>query len=69
MNLAGEGVELPVEMEYSDFKRKAEFILSHYKNEKMSFDEFNFESLEIIICRYYGYIPRINANFLFPQPQ
>lgn len=69
MNLVGEGVELPVEMEYSDFKRKAEFILSHYKNEKMSFDEFNFESLEIIICRYYRYIPRINANFLFPQPQ
>ena len=69
MNLAGEGVELPVEMEYSDFKRKAEFILSHYKNEQMSFDEFNFEPLEIIICRYYGYIPRINANFLFPQSQ
>ena len=69
MNLAGEGVELPVEMEYSDFKRKAEFILSHYKNEEMSFDEFNFEPLEIIICRYYGYIPRINANFLFPQSQ
>ncbi len=65
MNLSGEGVELSAENNYTDFKRKANFILSQYENETMSFDKFNFEPLEIITCRYYGYIPRINVNLLF----
>ena len=30
----------------------------------MSFDEFDFEALEMIVCLYYGYIPRVNVDFL-----
>lgn len=59
MNLAGEGVEISVTDEYKTFSDKVNFILEQYKDEKFSFDEYSFESLEILICHYYGYIPRI----------
>ena len=64
MNLAGEGIDLTVGKSYADFKQRTDFILSQYEEEKMSFDEFDFEALEMIVCRYYGYIPRVNVDFL-----
>lgn len=64
MNLAGEGIDLTVGKSYADFKQRTDFILSQYEEEKMSFDEFSFEALEMIVCRYYGYIPRVNVDFL-----
>ena len=64
MNLAGEGVALSTEKDYKTFKKRMKFILEQYKNEKLSFDEYCFESLEIIVCHYYGYIPRVNSKWL-----
>lgn len=59
MNLAGEGIEITVEKDFETFSAKVNFIMQQYENEVLSFDEYSFESLEVIICHYYGYIPRI----------
>ncbi|MBD5530448.1 MAG: hypothetical protein HDR02_18880 [Lachnospiraceae bacterium] len=59
MNLAGEGIEINVEKNFETFSAKVEFIVQQYENEIFSFDEYSFENLEVIICRYYGYIPRV----------
>lgn len=64
MNLSGEGVSLELEKNYTTLQNKIKFILGQYENEKMSFDEYSFGALEIIICRYYGYIPRVNYSLL-----
>ena len=64
MNLSGEGVSLELEKDYTTLQNKIKFILGQYESEKMSFDEYSFGVLEIIICRYYGYIPRVNYNLL-----
>ncbi len=66
MNLAGEGIEIETEKDYKTFKKKTKFILDQYKSEKFSFDEFCFEALEIMVCRYYGYIPRVNYKLFNP---
>ena len=39
-------------------KEHMEFIMSQYENEKFSFEEYSFEALEFIVCRYYGSIVR-----------
>ena len=62
MNNGGEGIEINACEEYKDFCETLEFIIDHYKNEVFSFDIYGFSSLENIICRYYGYIPRIVIN-------
>lgn len=59
MNVAGEGVEIAVEENFELFKEKIKFIVDQYSNEKFSFDEYCFSSLETLICRYYNYIPRV----------
>ena len=59
MNLAGEGIEITVEKDFETFSAKVKFIMQQYENEILSFDVYSFESLEVIICHYYGYIPRI----------
>ena len=69
MNRAGEGVALETEKDYKFFKKKTKFILDQYKSEKFSFDEFCFEALEIMTCHYYGYIPRVNFNFINTKEQ
>lgn len=58
MNLSGEGVALNVETEFGRMKEHMEFIMSQYENEKFSFEEYSFEALEFIVCRYYGSIVR-----------
>lgn len=59
MNYAGEGIEITGEKDFDAFSAKVKFIMQQYENEILSFDEYSFESLEVIICHYYGYIPRI----------
>ena len=59
MNLAGEGIEIKIEDEFDTFKENIYFLLQQYKNEKISFEEYSFLSLETIICHYYNYIPRV----------
>lgn len=58
MNLAGEGVALNVEPEFEKMKEHMEFIMRQYEEEKFSFDEYSFEALEFIVCRYYGSLVR-----------
>ena len=45
--------------EFEMFKEKVTFILAQYEDEKFTFDEYSFPSLECIICHYYNYIPRV----------
>ncbi len=59
MNAGGEGVEVQLAENYDTFRERTQYILQQYDNEKMSFDEYCFEGLEMIVCRYYGYIPRV----------
>ena len=59
MNMAGEGIEITIEKTFEDFIDKVQFILEQYENDIFSFDEYSFESLEVIICHYFGYIPRV----------
>lgn len=58
MNFAGEGIAIGMENDYKECKAKLDFIFEQYVNEKFSFEEYSFEALELIVCRYYGYIPR-----------
>ena len=44
------------------FKEKVEFIMGQYEKEKFNFEEFLFEALEFIICRYYGYLVRVKRE-------
>ena len=59
MNAGGEGVEVQLAENYDTFRERTQYILQQYDKEKMSFDEYCFEGLEMIVCRYYGYIPRV----------
>lgn len=59
MNMCGDGIEIIVEKDFDAFKKNVEFILEQYKEEIFSFDKYSFSSLEIIICHYYNYIPRV----------
>ena len=59
MNMAGEGIEITVEKTFEDFVTKVQFILKQYENDRFSFDEYSFKSLEVIICHYFGYIPGV----------
>lgn len=69
MNLAGEGVVIDAENDFELLKKKILFIFEQYKDENFSFDEYAFEALELIICRYYGYLPRINYKLLNKKPE
>lgn len=59
MNTVGEGIEITVEKTCEDFSAKVQFILKQYEKDIFSFDEYSFKSLEVIICHYFGYIPRV----------
>ncbi len=58
MNLAGEGIAISVEESFELFDKKMKFIFEQYKEESFSFEIYGFQALEMIVCRYYGYIPR-----------
>ena len=62
MNLAGEGVALDVEKDFEKMKEKLEFIMQQYEGEIFSFEEYSFEPLEFMICRYYGYLARVKKE-------
>ena len=64
MYLAGEGLALEVENNFATLEKKMHFIFEQHKDEIMSFDEYDFEALEFIICRYFTYIPRVSNKFL-----
>ena len=54
---AGEGIEIRTKEDYKEFIDERDFILEQYENEIFSFDEYSFEAIELIACRYYGHIP------------
>ena len=58
MNTSGEGVAIDVEKNFDTFKKKMDFINKQY-DDVFSFEEYCFSGLEIMICRYYDYIPRV----------
>lgn len=62
MNLAGEGVALDVEKTFEKMKENLEFIMQQYEGERFSFEEYSFEALEFIVCRYYGYLVRVKRE-------
>lgn len=59
MNLSGDGVAIRVNEKYEDFRKQIGFIVEQYKNEHFSYEEYSFLPLELIVCRYYGYVPRV----------
>lgn len=59
MNRAGEGIEIRVEDDFETFSNMVNYIMQQYKDEILSFDEYSFSSLEMFICHYYEYIPRV----------
>lgn len=58
---AGEGTELKTEKDFDTFVGKIDFILEQYKKETFSYEKYSFPALEMLVCRYYGYVPRITA--------
>lgn len=62
MNEAGEGVSLDTPESFEKLKENVEFIMRQYEGERFSFEEYSFEALEFIICRYYGYLPRVKRK-------
>ena len=37
-------------------------IMKQYEKETFSFETYSFDALEFIICRYYGYLPRVKRE-------
>lgn len=62
MNSVGEGVSISEEKTFEELKEKVLFCLKQYEGEKFSFEEYSFESLEFIVCRYYGYLVRVKKE-------
>ena len=60
MFLSGEGVDIPVMDTFERFKERIGIITERYRDDIFSFQEYSFPSLEMIICRYYSYIPKVN---------
>lgn len=62
MNRAGDGVEFDAERSFDEAKKNISFVMSQYDKEKFSFETYSFDALEFILCRYYGYIPRVKRE-------
>lgn len=60
--MAGEGVAFEIEKTFDQLSESVQFIMNQYKNEKFSFEEFGFRALEFIVCRYYGYLVRVQRE-------
>lgn len=58
MNQAGEGVVFEAEKSFDELKENVRFVMSQYKKETFSFEDYSFDALEFLTCRYYGYIVR-----------
>ena len=50
------------EKTFEDLKEKVEFVMKQYEGECYSFEEYSFEPLECMVCRYYGYLPRVKME-------
>ena len=59
MQLTGEGAAIEPVKEYEVFRKRIRSLLDQYKNERFSFEEYGFEALEMIGCRYFHYVPRV----------
>lgn len=56
---AGEGIEIRTEKDFDTFAERIDYILEQYKNELFSYEKYAFPALEMLVCRYYGYVPRV----------
>ncbi len=56
---AGEGIELKTEKDFHTFVEKIDYIFAQYKEECFSYEKYSFSALEMLVCRYYGYVPRV----------
>lgn len=59
MQNAGEGINLSHIKNYKELIRIYKAWLKQIKKEKYSYEQYSFPALEMIVCRYYGYVPRI----------
>lgn len=64
MNQAGDGVAFEVEQSFDEAKENISFVMKQYEQETFSFETYSFDALEFIICRYYGYLPRVKREQL-----
>lgn len=62
MILAGEGVALDVKSEFEKMTEHIKYIMKQYEVEKFSFDEYLFEALEFIVCRYFKGLVRVKSE-------
>lgn len=56
---AGEGIEIRTEKDFDTFVERIDYILEQYKQELFSYEKYSFPALEMLVCRYYGYVPRV----------
>ncbi len=62
MSLAGEGVAFEIENTFDELSENVQFVMQQYKDETFSFDKYSFKALEFIVCRYYGYLARVQLE-------
>lgn len=62
MNRAGDGVAFEIEQTFDEAKDNISFVMKQYEREVFSFETYSFDALEFIICRYYGYLPRVKRE-------
>lgn len=62
MNSAGDGVAYEASPTYDAMKENVKFVMGQYSTDTFSFNMYSFDSVEIMACRYYGYIPLIKLN-------
>lgn len=59
MNLAGEGMAFEVEDSFNQMENIVKFVFDQYEGEHFSYELYAFNAIEFIVCRYYGYLPRV----------
>lgn len=62
MAMAGEGIAFSVEKSFEQLEKRIGFVMEQYKNEVFSFEKYGFRALEFIVCRYYGYLVKIQRE-------
>lgn len=62
MYCAGEGIALNVPTAFVQLETSVRFLLDQFSSERFSYDVYAFPALELITCRYYGYIPRVSLE-------
>lgn len=62
MNLVGEGTAFNIEDSFEQMERIVKFVLKQYEKEQFSYEQYSFQALEFIVCRYYGYLPRVHLE-------